>query len=265
VGDPLKNPAHRDIVWRSRSKYTIPYLARLTSESDSSLKSRLQYFRAFDFVPTSYDKSMALLGITQKKLPDHVPVSKLALYHLGKDFIQESYWGKIALVKLLNETYGTQDYIELTARYEPAFENERLYRLAIDRPDTDIGRDAGRQLLRQAPNSYIWYKLEHSNDEKQLALLASIKAVGSQNSLTVLASVAAGPSFALPIRQRAARYLGGSWEGEDFVLKLLKENRLHGEIKAAALDGISQAYRQEIRDEADKYLDFGGGGSKIFE
>ena len=267
VGDPLKTPARRDIVWRSRSKYTIPYLARMASESDSSLKSRLRYFRAFDFVPTSYDKSMALLGLTQKKLSDHIDVSKLALYHLGKDFIQNSYWGKIALVKLLDETYGTQDYMELVARYEPAFENERLYQLAIDRPDTDLGREAGRQLLRQAPNAYVWYKLEHSNDEKQLALLAAIKAVGSQNSLTVLASVAAGTGFSLPIRLRAARYLGGSWEGEEFVLKLLKENRLHGEIRAAALDGISQAYRKEIRDEADKYLDFGGGGvgGKVFE
>jgi len=52
------------------------------------------------------------------------------------------------------------------------------------------------------------------------------------------------------------------------VLKLLKENRLHGEIRAAAIDGISRVYRKEIRDEADKYLDFSkgtGGGSKVLE
>ncbi len=122
-------------------------------------------------------------------------------------------------------------------------------------------------MLRQAPNAYIWNKLEHSNDEKQLALLASIKAVGSQNSLTILASAAAGTSLPHAVRLRAARYLGGSWEGEDFVLKLLKENRLHGDIKAAAIDGISRAYRKEIRDEADKYLDFSKGGvsSKVLE
>ncbi len=67
------------------------------------------------------------------------------------------------------------------------------------------------------------------------------------------------------MRLRAARYIGGSWEGEEFVLQLLKEKRLHGEIKAAALDGISQAYRAEIRKAADKYLDFGGGAKSIFE
>lgn len=268
AGDPLKTPASRDIVWRARSKYTIPYLAKLASDPEVPMKGRLRYFRAFDFSPTGYDKSIALLGLTQKKLPDHVEVSKLALYHLGKDFIQDSYSGKIALVKLLNETYGTQNYIELLARYEPVFENERLFKLATDRPDTDIGRDAGRQLLRQAPNAYIWNKLETSNDELQLALLASIRAVGTQNSLTILASAAAGTSLPHAVRLRAARYLGGSWEGEDFVLKLLKENRLHGDVKAAAIDGISRAYRKEIRDEADKYLDFSGGSSasgKILE
>ena len=149
-------------------------------------------------------------------------MSKLALYHLGKEFIQDSYYGKIALTNLLNETYGTQDYLELVARYEPVFENDRLFQLATSRPNTDIGRDAGRLLLRQAPNSYIWAKLDKSNDEVQEALLASIKAVGNSNALTILASVAAGTSFPLSVRLQAARYLGGSWEGEDFVLKLLK-------------------------------------------
>ncbi len=256
VGNPLATPAHRDIVWRSRARQGIPHLAALASDESVPLAERLRYFRAFDFVPTGYDKSMALLGIARKPSPEHVELAKLALYHLGKEFIQDSYYGKIALISLLNETYGSEDYLELVARYEPVFENDRLFDLAVKRTDTDMGRDAGRLLLRQAPNAYIWSKLEKSNDEVQEALLASLKAVGSQNSLTILASVAAGSAFPHRVRLQAARFLGGSWEGEDFVLKLLKDNRLHGDIRAAAIDGISRAYRKEIRDEADRYLDF---------
>jgi hypothetical protein len=266
VGNPLTMPAYRDIVWRARTKQAIPHLAALTVDTDVPLKYRERYFRAFDFTPSGYDKSMALLGMNQKNLPDHIPISKLALYHLGKDYIQETFSGKIALIKLLNETYGTTDYIELVARYEPFFENDRLFKLATDKPDTDIGRDAGRSLLHQASSSYVWSKLEGSNDEKQSALLASIKLVGSQKSLTILASVAAGTSMPHAVRLDAARHLGGSWEGEEFVLSLLKENRLHGDIKAAAINGISQAYRKEIREEADKYLDFtrGVANKKVF-
>ena len=259
VGNPLTMPAYRDIVWRARTKQAIPHLAALALDTDVPLKYRERYFRAFDFTPTGYDKSMALLGITHATVHDHVAVSKLALYHLGKDYIQDTFAGKIALIKLLNETYGTTDYIELVARYEPFFENDRLFKLATDKPNTDIGRDAGRLLLNQAPNSYVWSKLESSNDETQSALMAAIKLVGSQKSLTILASVAAGTSLPRSVRLDAARHLGGSWEGEEFVLKLLKENRLHGEIKAAAIDGISRAYRKEIREEADKYLDFTRG------
>ncbi|WP_228713744.1 PVC-type heme-binding CxxCH protein [Arundinibacter roseus] len=267
VNDPLAKPAYRDIVWRARTRLSIPHLAELASQPQVPLQERLRYFRGFDFAPQGYDRSMALLGISQKPLPDRIEVSKLALYHLGKDFIRDSYWGKIALVKLLDDTYGTQDYLELVARYTPVFENDRLFKLATDQPNTDLGRDAGRQLLRQAPNSFVWDKLGKSNDDVQLALVSAIKAVGSQKSLTILASIAAGTTFPMHVRIRAARSLGGSWEGEDFVLSLLKENRLWGEVRAAAVDGISQAYRKEIRDKADQYLDFSGNNptSKVFE
>ncbi len=86
VGDPLKSAATRDIVWRARTRQAIPYLAKMAADPEVPLAERLRYFRAFDFNPAGYEKSQALLGMTQKPLPDHIEVSKLALYHLGKGF-----------------------------------------------------------------------------------------------------------------------------------------------------------------------------------
>ena len=49
VGDGWNTPAGRDIVWRARSARALPLLARLATDSASSVDSRLRYFRALDF------------------------------------------------------------------------------------------------------------------------------------------------------------------------------------------------------------------------
>jgi putative membrane-bound dehydrogenase-like protein len=266
-GDPLATDAGRDIVWRSRTNLAIPYLSALATDTSVSLKERLRYFRAFDFLPRSYEKHMALLKITEGNAPDQTEINKLALWHMGREFVRESYQGQQALRKLLNKTYGTQDYIELVSRYEPESENPRLFRLATSQPTSDLGRDAGRQLLRQAEEEYFRDKLSSLEDEQRIALLTSITGVGNQESLTILANVALDPGQPAKVRRAAARLLGGSWEGEDTVVNLLKSGRLRGEIKAAALDGISNAFRKEIRDEADKYIEFSDNSvdKKAFE
>ncbi|WP_207504965.1 PVC-type heme-binding CxxCH protein [Telluribacter humicola] len=255
-GDPLATPAGRDIVWRARTNQAIPYLSALATDTSSSLKERLRYFRAFDFLPRGYEKSLALLKMTEGNAPEQTEISKLALWHMGREFVRDSYQGRQALQRLLNKTYGTSDYIELVSRYEPDYENDRLFRLATTRPNADIGRDAGRQLLKQADESYFWDKFYNSDDDTKTALLASIKGVGSRESLTILAKIAVDPSYPGKVRRSAARFMGGSWEGEDTVVNLLNSGRLHGDIKAAAIDGISNAFRKEIRDAADKYIEF---------
>jgi putative heme-binding domain-containing protein len=45
--------------------------------------------------------------------------------------------------------------------------------------------------------------------------------------------------------------------GEDQVLELLKKGSLTGEVKAAAVQGVSSAWRKSVRAEAVKYLDGG--------
>ncbi|HEV7348989.1 PVC-type heme-binding CxxCH protein [Telluribacter sp.] len=254
--DPLATPAGRDIVWRARTNLAIPYLATLATDNSVPLKERLRYFRAFDFLPRGYEKSLALLKMTRGNASDQTEIDKLALWHMGREFVRDSYQGRQALQRFLNKTYGTQNYIELVSRYEPEYENDRLFRLATSRPNTDLGRDAGRQFLKQAEESYFWDKFHNSNDDTKIALLASIKGVGNRESLTILGNAALDPAHNMKVRRAAARFLGGSWEGEDTVINLLKSGRLHGEIKAAAVDGISNAFRKEIRDAADRYIEF---------
>ncbi len=60
---------------------------------------------------------------------------------------------------------------------------------------------------------------------------------------------------AMPLRREATRALGGSQDGEDMVVGLLKAGQLPGDLKAVAYQGVSTAWRKAIRLEAAKYLD----------
>jgi putative membrane-bound dehydrogenase-like protein len=247
--NPGGTDAGKDIIWLARTRKAIPYLTTLAADTSVSFKSRLRYFRAFDFFHAGYEKSQALLNVMTVNSSDRIEVSKLALLHLDKSFVTNSQQGLTALNKLLDETYGTEDYIELMTRYEIESENGRLFKLALDKSDEVIGRDAGRLLLEQAGISFVSQKLASLNEKQRSALLASVQTVGSSESVYLLRNAALDSDQPLSVRKNAARYLGASWPGEEAVVKILKEDRLAGEVKEAALEGVKNAYREEVKRE----------------
>ncbi|GAB2779332.1 hypothetical protein GCM10027275_23590 [Rhabdobacter roseus] len=261
-GNPLATAASRDIIWRSRTKQAIPWLATLAGDSAVALNERARYFRAFDFIPRGYEKTLALLDIAKGDSPQQVAAHKMALFHLDPDYVRDSPRGMTALQKLLDENYGTSDYIDLVVRYSPESENQRLLQLAMAKYAEPIGRDAGRQLLKQAGSGFVWEKVNTGPDDGRIALLSSLQLIGSRESLNILSNVVLSDHQSRKVRREAIRFLSGSWEGEDMVLTLLKSGQLEGDIKAAAVEGIRNAFRKEIRTEADRYTEFAEDSSE---
>ncbi|HEX9958937.1 MAG TPA: HEAT repeat domain-containing protein, partial [Fibrella sp.] len=257
--DPLANAGGRDVVWRSRTAASVPLLARLAGDKDVPLENRLRYFRAFDFNPGATEKSSALLQLLQtQNSPD---VTKLALRHLDPGFVTSSPAASAALQTLLDQTYGTGDYMELVQRYSPATENVRLRQLAIQKPADNLGSNAARQLLKQKGSESIWEVVNGSNADAATNMLMALRRVGSKESLDMLKSVALDQKRAMPLRREATRALGGSQDGEDMVIGLLKSGQLPGDLKAVAYQGVSTAWRKSIRTEAAKYLDVNPSGT----
>ncbi len=76
----------------------------------------------------------------------------------------------------------------------------------------------------------------------------------------MLRTVALDAKQPLVVRREAVRALGGSQNGEDLILTLLKEHKLNDDLKAAAVQGVSGAWRKSVRTEAAKYI---GGSSAV--
>ncbi len=260
--NPIGTQAGKDIVWRSRSKESVGLLASLASDESVDFKKRLRYFRAFDFNPGGKEKSAALLKMMKGKAANQMEISNLALRHLDPAFVKQSADAQAALKKVLDAEYGKSTYMELVSRYELASENKRLLDLALSKSNESMGRQAGQQLLRQGGKTLIWSTIKGKDASKAAAILTSIKGVGNKESLSILKEVTTDMKYSVPVRTAAVKALGGTMSGEDEVLVLLKEGKISGELKSAAVQGLSGAWRKAVKLEAAKYLTEAGTAVK---
>jgi putative membrane-bound dehydrogenase-like protein len=251
--NPIATNKGRDIVWRARTAASVPLLASLAGDSKVPLKDRLRYFRAFDFNPGATEKSNALLELM--KATNDNEITKLCLRHLDPNFVKTSTVAQQGLQKMLDASFGTGEYMDLVQRFEPVSESKRLLQLATEKPMQREGRDAARQLLKQEQTALLLATINGKDAAKAQSVLTSLRGVGSKQSIDILKSIALDPKRTKALRMEATRALGGSMDGEDVVLALLKEGKINGEYKAAAIQGVSGAWRKNVRIEAAKYLD----------
>jgi putative membrane-bound dehydrogenase-like protein len=251
--NPTATAKGRDIVWRARTPASVPLLASLAADKNVPLKDRLRYFRAFDFNPGATEKSTALLAILKGTTDNEI--TKLCLRHLDPGFVKTSPEAQQSLQKLLDASVGTSDYMDLVLRFEPASENKRLLQIATEKPMQREGRDAARQLLKQNEEPLLWSTINGKDAVKAQSVLTSLRSVGTKQSIGILQTVALDPKRAKALRGEATRALGGSMDGEDLVLALLKEGKISGDYKAVAVQGLSGAWRKNVKIEAAKYMD----------
>ncbi|NIJ55704.1 PVC-type heme-binding CxxCH protein [Dyadobacter arcticus] len=255
--NPTGSQAGKDIVWRSRGKESIPLLASLAGDPNVDLKSRLRYFRAFDFNTAANEKSLALLKMMKGTTKDQTQINELAFRHLDPGFVKETPEAMAALKKMLDASFGTPAYLELVSKYELASENDRLLEMAINQSSTRIGMAAASQVMKQGGGDLVWKIIKGSDQAKSESILTALKSSGSKESLEILKKVAQDSDYPASLRTISAKSLGGTMAGEDQVLLLLKDGKLDGEVKTAAVQGLSGAWRKSIKLEAAKYMEAG--------
>jgi putative membrane-bound dehydrogenase-like protein len=262
IGNKPLSDAQKDIVWRARTSQAIPLLASLASDPDEALNQRLRYFRAFDFNPNGTEKSAALVNMLQEKITtgdvnneEQAEIKKLVLTHLDPSYIRHSPLAMKTLQEVLSNIRGTEEYVEMVQRFELKEENPRLLQLALAESDNNLGRNAATTLLKQGGAQLARKILQGKDEASTLKMLTAIRGIGSKESLLLLEEVTFDPSFPLAIRREAAGAIGRSYGGEVRVLELLRKNKFPENLKASAVSGVSNTWRQDIRAEAASYLD----------
>ncbi|WP_240469559.1 PVC-type heme-binding CxxCH protein [Cyclobacterium sp. SYSU L10401] len=262
TGDELMtSKKNQDIIWRSRTGNAVPHLADLASDQSQPLEDRLRYFRAFDFNPDKEGKSAALVkmleegSLRQENQEESNSIHKLVLTHLDPDYLNRSEIAQEALRKALDESVGTEPYLELIQKFEVQSENPRLLEMALNQSDNNLGRTAASLLLRLDGINRIKEVLYSGEEEKVYPMLLVLRGIGTQESLQMLEDMAFDSSLPLNTRREATSAIGGSYGGEEKILELLKSQRLPDNLIPAAVTGVSRAWRKSVRAEAASYLD----------
>jgi putative membrane-bound dehydrogenase-like protein len=251
VADPTQTLSSRDIVWRARTNESVEFLARLATDSKTDLKDRLRYFRAFDF-NKGKSKSEILLAMLKGNSAEQNQINQLALSSLDVDFVKTSPVAKAALKNLMLNLQG-KPYLELQDKYLMPEENPRL--LSMVSAGQNI-RESSEILIKSNEGLALVKQVINNPKQEALAikLMEGIRGNGSKTSLDLLQSVMFDKTKSMPMRREATRFLGGSMSGEDFVLTYLKEGKIQKNFIPVAVDGVSRAWRRNVRTEATKYL-----------
>jgi putative heme-binding domain-containing protein len=254
VGDDWDTQAGRDIVWRLRSKETIPLLAQLIRDSEAnSYRDRLRYFRAFDFRqdPTK-EEALASLAVAQH--PQQGDITLLALNHLSTRAVKQSPRLKQALKTSLEGVKGSKEYLELIKRYELKEYSADLLALALDRPTESVGGEAVRLQMDLAGTEAVEEIASRGDQDQKIALIQALKQANNGPAHDVLQAVIANQDQPLAVRKAAVMAFAGSWGGEDRLINMIRSGDLHASLDSTAVIALSTSMRNSLYQEASELL-----------
>jgi len=253
IKDPLKTSASRDIVWRARTPIAVPFLAILASDSTVSLKDRARYFRAFDFNTCSIKSSLLLRMIEQNKSKD-ISLNKMVLNALDISAVTNSELAQKALLEILENLYGTTQYIDLVNRFEVKSECNNLLKLSLQQPYQSVSKTACISLIQLCGIDPILKIINSKDIEQQKSLVAILGLIGSTELIEILQNVLVAEKYSLTLKKYCAVALGKSRNGETKVLQLLRDKKIESTLITDLATSIIGSRNEAVRKEAATYI-----------
>lgn len=251
--NPLLNPAGRDIIWRARTENSLPFLSKLASDKQNELKSRLRYFRAFDF-HTGPEKSKILVKMIEDNPAGNIEFKSLVLNHLDTKIALQSPIARQTLMEVLHAFSGKAEYLDLVRRYELQSETPNLLKLVIAKSNEPIGVDAARLILELKGSAVLNDALNNSDSNQINMILTAIGGVGNTESVGILENISLLNNQNINVREKAAEMLGKSRTGEDKVLELLRSKKAPSELVPYLVAGLKGSRRKAVYDESLTFL-----------
>lgn len=241
--------AFQDVIWRARTENALPYIfAEL--KSNQTLSQKLRYFRALDFIPSD-KKSGMLIDLISKNFQGQTESQLIGLRHINPTFIASNANAKKVLRDLLPKT-SEVEYLELVEKYELAEEKEKVLQMVLTGKQS---RKAGSILYKlNGGAALVAQTFQKGNEDQQKAIIESIRWIGQPSTLSLLFDAMNQKNLSMSIRKEAARSLGNSANGENYVLDILKNKKVSTEFIPSVVEGVSRTWRKAVRMEANSYL-----------
>lgn len=254
VGSAWNSPGGRDIVWRSRSRASLPMLAELIKTSNDT--TMLRYYRAFDFQNHASKQQVLASLIPQVQGPKVL----YALKHMDASNMKMTPAINSALQKTLAEYKDKIEFVELVNTFKLKDRANDLLALALRYPDSLQARESMRTLMKWDRSDLMKPILHGNSKENAVALTRVIDAsvMSDEKAIKLMEDLMMDSTRDIELRKQALRSFGGPWNSEDRLLELAKEKKIPAELQTAAAGVFQTVWRASLREEASKYLTLPG-------
>ena len=233
----------KDIVWRSRAKFTSKLLAKIIKKSNS--QEAKKYFRAFDF-QNKKEKNIALLEMLKANTENKVLVFK----HFDAELIKSNSEFTKILPSLLLEMKNEKDYLEIVSKYEVKEQKEKVLSILNSNQNEEIVLQAANVLVQLFGIMPIREALAKRPIEEN-TLIKTISLLGKVDNEAVtkqLILIFSSKKYSFKIREAAMLAMVG-YQSDEKLWDLIKVNKVSKELIPAAKIVMSKTFHSDLKTE----------------
>jgi putative membrane-bound dehydrogenase-like protein len=254
MGENAADAATKDIYWRIRSTESIAKMAEYIKDHQVSEQDAARYFRAFHFKPQE-GRNETIAALLEMDHPLSAQINAYALSALDAGYLAGNAALQTKIKRLLPELKGTPEWLEAVKKMQLKQELPAL--LAMYRETDD------RALANEAINTYMnlggVQKVAEDfrtarDDQEKLAVIQEYGAIQNDALVRLWDSLLDTGKENFAINTALVNALGNGWTGQHLLYDRVKDGKLQGNLKTAAVLHLLRCWDPQLRAAAPGFL-----------
>lgn len=227
----LEDPAVRDIIWRSRSEQTGELFTKILKNPDIPMWEVARYFRAFDFIPESDEKTELLATLAFNEFGSRESssfISSEAINRLNNFDLKSNPKYQVAVDKILENSKESIAFVSIVDKFQLEDRYSDVLEIAINHSDSQLGVDAIRTLLAKKQQPMILKAIREGSQVKpdsfqgkRTLYLIHVLGLSEENAAySLLTGVSRDENLATTYRREA---LKSAARGIDAIRRLVRD------------------------------------------
>jgi len=190
-------------------------------------------------------------GTADSDPPDRAAIALEALSRLKGIDLEANPGVKAAVVKVLDRTRGTAQFVEIVRDFKIRDQDPALLEMVVRNPNNSTGVEALRLILANQDVELLKTSLAGTN---AVEVAEALGHTGGKEMVPLLEPIVADPKRDLALRKQAVRALAQAQEGAAALLRLVRDAKLPDDVKSVAASELNQVRWANLKTEAARLL-----------
>lgn len=254
MGENTPDAATKDLYWRVRSTASIAKLAELIKDPKVSEADAARYFRAFHFKPAE-GRNETIASLLELDHPLAAQINSYALSAIDGDYLAKNAALQATIKRLLPDLKGTPEWLEAVQKMEMKQELPALLSMYRETDDRALANDAIKIYMDLGGVQEVAEAFSAAQDDQQkLGIIQEYGAIQHWNLISLWARILDSGQENFPVNNALVNALGNGWDGQHMLYDRVREGKLQGNLKTAAVLHLMRCWDPEIRAAAPSFL-----------